>query len=307
MLGCATETAIDLDDAAETTATPTAAPSFERCERCHAAIAAEHAGSLHAHAATDPLFVRELARVPAPSFCVGCHGADRSPPGLGCASCHGEGTIRASVASGRAPHPVAVDPVLATDASCASCHQFDFPGRPGERMHATIDEAHALLGEDRPRCLSCHGGEHGHAAAVSDAMLADAVRVTASARRDGVRARVRLTLRAAEVGHAVPTGDVYRRLEVQAWIAGAPRSLRTTTLARTFLREPDGLHEIGDDRLMPGAPRTVTLALPIPDGASAIDVCWRIEWHALPRDEAEREEIDEGWWRRLIAEGHLGL
>lgn len=286
---------------------------FDRCDRCHVAIAAVHERSLHARAANDVLFRRELARVPDPAFCVHCHGADREPPGLGCSACHGDGVITTSHESGRAPHPVRVDPSLGTDATCAGCHQFDFPGRPGEPMQATMDEASHLGAEgERARCIDCHGGAEGHAFEVSDAMLVASVRTTATVRREGATLRVRLVLRAGEVGHAVPTGDVYRRLEVRAWVGGAPGTLRRATLAREFDPAPDGLHERADRRVPPGGSRVVELRLPVPEGAEPREIRWAVEWHALPREEAERDEraghpIDDRWWRRVLAEGLVPL
>ncbi len=288
--------------------------SFDRCERCHVAIAAEHARSMHARAAIDPLFQRELARVPDPTFCLACHGADRDPPGLGCGSCHGDEVILATRETGRAPHPVRVAPSLGTDEVCAGCHQFDFPGRAGEPMQATLDEA-TLLGPERARCVDCHAGASGHAFEVSDAMLAASIHTNATARREGTEVHVRLTLRAGEVGHAVPTGDVYRRLEVRAWLVGAAGSLRSATLSRVFRAAPDGLHELADRRVPATGSRLVELALPVPDGADPADpaeVRWTIEWHALPREEVERSEaagvpIEERWWRREIASGRIPL
>lgn len=285
--------------------------SFDRCDRCHVAIAAEHARSMHARAAIDPLFRRELARVPDPTFCLACHGADRDPPGLGCESCHGDEIILATRASGRAPHPVRVAPSLGTDEACAGCHQFDFPGRVGEPMQATLNEA-SLLGPERARCVECHAGSSGHAFEVSDAMLAASIHTTATAQREGEEVHVRLTLRAGEVGHAVPTGDVYRRLEVRAWLVGAAGSLRRATLSRVFRAAPDGLHELADRRVPAAGSRLVELALPVPDGVDPTEVRWAIEWHALPREEVERSEavgapIEERWWRREIASGRIPL
>lgn len=320
MACCAASCGRSADDRLERTDAEVLAPielpppvtRFDRCERCHVAIGAAHARSLHARAAIDPLFRRELARVPDPALCVGCHGADREPAGMGCDSCHGvDGEIRAAHSSGRAPHPVRVDPTLGSDEDCARCHQFDFPGRPGERMQATLDEA-MLLGPERPRCITCHAGTLGHTFELSDAMLAASITATATARRESAVVRVRVVLRAGGVGHAVPTGDVYRRLEVRAWLVGVSGSLRTETLSRVFRRELDGLHELDDRRVPPGGARAVELALPLSDRLHASEVRWAVEWHALPREELERSDetsapIDERWWRRDVAAGRIDL
>lgn len=270
-------------------------PTFDDCARCHARIAREHAGSLHARAASDPLFLREVERVPDRAFCDGCHGVDREPPGIGCTSCHGDGdAIVSSRSSGRAPHAVEVDPSIGTDALCADCHQFDFPHRPGERLQRTIDEA-ASLGEARRPCAACHLP---HDPSVDDARLSRALDVSVRARRVGARVRVRFTLRAGDVGHAVPTGDLYRNLEVRAWPVGAPARGRSVTLSRRFENAALGPHEVEDVRVPPTGARTVTLELP-----SSSRVAWSIDWLALPRASGERSTLPEGWWIRRIDEG----
>lgn len=276
-------------------APPEDAPTFRDCARCHARIAAEHAGTLHARAASDPLFLREVERVTDRAFCDGCHGALRDPPGIGCPSCHGEeDAIVAATSGGRAPHAVLVDPSFGTDALCAGCHQFDFPHRPGERMQRTLDEA-ALLGDGRTPCASCHSP---HAARIDDDDLARALRVTVRATRVGDRTRVRFTLRPGDVGHAVPTGDLYRNLEVRAWPVGAADHGEVETLSRRLAIGSGGPHEVADLRVPPVGARIVTLELPSTDR-----VAWSIDWLALPRARGARSTLPEGWWLRRMREG----
>lgn len=273
------------------------APTFRRCDRCHVRIAAEHGRTLHARAATDPLFLREVERVPDRTFCDRCHGVDEDPPGIGCGACHDrDGAIVSASASGSAPHEVLVDPAIGTDALCARCHQFDFPGRPGERMQRTLDEA-AAMGEARAPCASCHLP---HDARIDEDELARALRVSVRATRVGDRVRVRFVLRPGDVGHAVPTGDLYRNLEVRAWPSGAPSRARLETLSRRLAIGPGGPHEVGDVRVPPTGARLVTLELP---AAETSRVAWSIDWLALPRARGERSTLPEGWWVRRMRDG----
>src|SRR5262249_49394694 len=135
------------------------------CEACHADVAGEWRGSMHAQADVDPVYRRALAREPM-AFCRACHAPEADPAadappklsalGVGCVTCHKTGgdAVLAGPAPrdlGRergavraAPHAIVRDARFATPSACASCHEFDFPdsrarARP-ERMQATVSE-----------------------------------------------------------------------------------------------------------------------------------------------------------------------
>src|SRR5437867_1735558 len=67
------------------------------CEHCHADIAREWRGSLHAGAWTDSVFQQAYAIEPV-AFCRGCHAPEADPSaepprgaqhvGIGCTTCH---------------------------------------------------------------------------------------------------------------------------------------------------------------------------------------------------------------------------
>jgi hypothetical protein len=209
------------------------------CAGCHPDIAAEWMRSLHQRAWKDDVFQQAYAVEPL-AFCRGCHAPESDPAreptaraqaiGVGCVSCHlmADG-VHAAKANARADHPIVVDATLATPQACARCHQFDFPidahqVHP-EPMQDTLAEHAASLAATTP-CQTCHmpmvdgmGGKHrSHAFSViaDEAMLRRAV-TTRAERLDGPAGpTVRVTLRAAAVGHAFPTGDMFRRVEVRA-------------------------------------------------------------------------------------------
>jgi hypothetical protein len=90
-------------------------------------------------------------------------------------------------------------------------------------------------------CQGCHlparEGRHAHhfpggldAALLRDAIAVEAARAQAE---EGIT-RVHLTIAADGAGHAVPTGDIFRRLEVKAWPEGRPREAESVMLARRF-------------------------------------------------------------------------
>lgn len=285
----------------------------DRCEGCHAEIAAEWRGSLHRRAYVDPEFARALAREPQP-FCRGCHAPEadpkvRPPPalaalGVGCVTCHApeglpagavlaaaprcaapSGHARKDMCSGPArggapgaPHAVVASAAFAGPQACASCHEFDFPGRPGAPMQLTARE-HAASRFAATSCADCHmpwvgGGaarhrSHAFAASRDPAVLRSALQVEAT-RRPGA---VSLRLVPAAVGHAVPTGDLFRRLWVEAEAVdadGDPVGYDARALARRFeRRRVSKLHseqtEVADER--PGAPDRRE-----PDGAAVVEL-----------------------------------
>jgi hypothetical protein len=103
---------------------------------------------------------------------------------------------------------------------CRSCHEFGFPdARLRERrelMQSTMSE-HNAVGERRG-CVDCHmplldrHRSHRFPGGHDEDLLRTAVQV--SAKRNG--AVLQLALHPKQVGHALPTGDWFRRLVVTA-------------------------------------------------------------------------------------------
>jgi hypothetical protein len=235
------------------------------CEGCHEDVAREWRGSLHQRSNIEPAYQRAFAIEPM-RFCQGCHApesdldadapADVSALGVGCVTCHvtSEGILAAPLAPGASiaeargstPHAVVRDPRFSSGDACASCHEFPFPdaGVRGsiELMQSTHTE-HARSPFAETSCASCHmpaggggGGRarrsHAFAASRDPAILQGSVRV--EAQRTG-RTTVRITLTPRGVGHAIPTGDLFRRIEVLAEALG-PDNLVKSRAARYLTR-----------------------------------------------------------------------
>lgn len=119
-------------------------------------------------------------------------------------------------------------------------------------MQRTATE-HAASAYANVSCASCHmapsrtSKRHtDHGFGVSDAMIRGAL--VADIRRSG-RDAVAVHLSPGEVGHAFPTGDLFRRVVVEAELldeAGTVQASRRRDLGRTF--RPDGV-ELSDTRL----------------------------------------------------------
>ncbi|MEM6993212.1 MAG: multiheme c-type cytochrome, partial [Myxococcota bacterium] len=268
------------------------------CVDCHPEAASTWQGSLHHRSFSDSDFASAFAAEPR-AVCRSCHAPEADPTlgvtagaltdlGVACVTCHvarspgGNGRRTARPTRG---HPPLRSPELATASACASCHQFVFPDDPSRAMQATIDEHVQSPAADVP-CIDCHmprrpelagARDHGFAASRDPAMLRSAVEVTA----ERVAAEgVTIELTPASIGHAFPTGDLYRRVVVTAEAFDGARQVAGdfAILGRQF----DAGHRVEQDtRLGAGgdyAPRRIELGLP---GAAGLSVRWSVSYERL--------------------------
>jgi hypothetical protein len=224
------------------------------CEGCHASIAAEWRQSLHHTSFTDPDFQRAIGHEPDP-FCRGCHAPERDEAlGVGCVTCHVTSVEVLAVPGTRAaPHALTRTPEFASDAACARCHEFDFPdSRLRQRplaMQRTVTE-HGGRGDT---CATCHmtkkGGhaDHRFGASRDEAFVRSAVTVRATRRSPGT---IEVVLAPAYVGHAFPTGDLFRRVRVS--VGSTSRYLARHYAYRQEIPGVVVRSEIGDDRVHGG-------------------------------------------------------
>lgn len=269
---------------------PSGSPVAEnaRCASCHAAQARSHQASKHAQAFVDPAFRAAFAVEPEP-FCLDCHAPEqrRAGPaapngsadaelGIACTTCHPGGARTA--------------PKGSPDAACVRCHEFAFPGET-RLLQSTATER----GRGRFRdvaCITCHARtsgdgarDHGFAATLDPSFLRGAAHI--SARREGDALVVRF-VRAA-VGHAFPTGDVFRRIRVRlvGLRGGAP-----ATLERGLSRKAK-LGPAADDRPFADGTDVAEVRVPL-DGLA--DVAWDVRYervsHPLDREERAVRVID---------------
>lgn len=308
---------------ADAGAAATGDPAVDDCTRCHEEVTAEWSASAHRAAFTNDLFQNEW-RLHEDPWCVRCHApaADPNAPsgdaaadGISCAVCHVvDGAIVSARASGQAPHEVRVDPAFGTEAQCAKCHSVAFPPSvrvaPGQALQDTITEWERS-GAPGP-CQDCHmpvvasaapHRSHEFPGGRDEALLSRSISVTASARCvNGARTRVQLRLESGEVGHDVPTGDVFRRLEVSAALRSRPASRAFENLERRFAVGRDGLvRQVADDRVPVGGAREVVLFLSGCDET----VDWSVDWLALDPKVADERAIAESDARRPIARGRI--
>jgi hypothetical protein len=294
---------------------PQREPLNRECSSCHVEIASEWARSEH-HRSADEVFQRALAREPL-RFCESCHAPEaptsravRGPLGelgVACVTCHAVTRHAPAIAAERLPaqHP-GVSRVTGTSA-CQSCHEFELPGPrvQAELFQATATE-HARSTYADMSCASCHmptvngreGAHASHAFAASRSAAAQREVVHVTAERSSATA-LRLTLESRGVGHAYPTGDLFRRIAIRVEARGADFSLTARAerfLARHFddvLTAPRTFERrvVRDDRLLPGEPRVVEVELG--DSASNRELYYEVHLervlHMNPRFEASAQ------------------
>lgn len=300
-----------------------ALPGERECLACHTAVADAWSRSRHHHAFTNPDFQRAYAREPLP-FCRDCHApehadlapADAESRGVGCLTCHRDGDTLVTRGDpgtpSSAPHPVRRDPAFGTTA-CARCHEFEFPAHAdagaGAMMQTTHREHRASPFAARA-CADCHmpAGAHDLASTRDPAAMRRALDVTA--RRDG--ATLVLDLRPRDVGHAFPTGDLFRRLAVHAALRepdGRARAHQVRYLARHFVprHHPDGRLNLAgtrppvDDRLV--GPTTLRLDLPQADPPA--ELAWWVDLERVDHRDMHHPERSTIAGTIRLAEGRL--
>jgi hypothetical protein len=292
------------------------------------------------------------------AFCRYCHaplgprGVEptgvAAEEGISCSVCHVRDGVVLSSGEGRgdapgtvAPHPVQADARFRESAYCAGCHQFNFPAErsrsgalydPGEPLQDTFEEwrrsTHAQRGT---QCQDCHMPwrtaadgtryrAHTFNGTRDPSLLAQAARVHVRAeRRSDGAVLVRAAVIATGVGHAFPTGDLFRRLELSLWLDDDTASTRVITFARMFAdryetaRDGSAVlvrREVGDSRVQPPSdrePRESTLVFRTSDRTLPTRVRWRLEHLLMPSTDATVQGFSEHRYRTVVAQGEAAV
>jgi hypothetical protein len=260
--------------------------SARECQGCHAREYQQWAGSRHARAWTNALFTEAFRESGAPG-CVNCHaplteqraqhfqGEDTAllQEGVNCAACHlREGVLltrRAPSEAALAVHPIRQEPALGTADFCGGCHEFPFPSGPTSHlMQATLTEWRAsTAGRQGTACQSCHMPEASHAFPGGHDVdfVRGAVGVTW---REQDRANQRCAVvRSRNIGHALPTGDLFRRLRLRLCEdAACERPVRQRWMARWVTATAGG------------AARETDTRIPVPSAARGAERTECFEW-----------------------------
>ncbi len=272
------------------------------CATCHVAIAGEWAASRHALAWTNGIFQAEYTARPL-AWCINCHAplttqqAGRFPDrGVDCATCHVRGgALVTTHKRPGSPHATVEDPSFGSPAFCADCHQFTFPVLTGgtvtrmtaHPMQTTVASFRAgPYATQRDGCMTCHGSPTNHAflGGHDPGMREAALDVTWCRRADTVEVRVRN----AAAGHAVPTGDIHRHMNLRVWRSSAPEALFEAFYGRRFDPADDGGKlTVWDSTIAPEATRQHDIPLASLGGDDDEPINLELDYvfleHDLPR------------------------
>ncbi|MCA9599135.1 MAG: hypothetical protein KC776_37750 [Myxococcales bacterium] len=279
--------------------TPAAAARRNKaCETCHPDIAKEWRSSRHRAARNNAEYRAALAREPgsARGFCNACHAPEGAADlGVGCVTCHVPlGPVLAAPGTGRAPHALLRTAQMQDGDACASCHEFSFPApNGGSQMQRTMTE-HRVAAGAKLGCNGCHmplvgSGKARHRSHVfagghDPALVRSALSVKAT-RPSAGRVEIRLTPK--NVTHAVPTGDLFRRIAVKVTLPDG--RVRARYFSRRFRDALPLRQEVSDDRPYRG---TTLVALEVPETAPAVRYSVVYERVAHPRGAEEDAAID---------------
>lgn len=290
------------------------------CASCHAEVAREWRSSLHRQSFSDPLFQAGY-RVDHRAFCRDCHaprseGADPRPgtaaydDGITCTECH---TPRA-----RRAHPSSQPAGDFGERACGGCHQFQFPQQsslaavdPSAWMQRTVDEwRESGVTEACADCHMPHASHASHAFTVDASRIAGAIAIEGELVAHPGSTEVVLRLSAVRAGHAVPTGDVLRTLELSVWPADSPGRVQRRELTRVFgtsLRfdRAAGITartvEREDTRIPPRGERVERFSFE----EETAEVRYRLDYLHVNRRQAALQGVRDGENRLVVAQGAL--
>lgn len=295
-------------------------PSARVCRECHHRQFDEWSRSFHKASLTSPVFLDGLAAEPQ-RRCLICHGplarqveeswrtrgalvrGVRPPPesslheGITCSICHVRDGVVLSPRADSVPyaHPLRAEPGLRTSEFCGSCHEFS--------GHSVIDGATQLNSLPMQTTLS-EWRAWGGAQTCQDCHMPDASHHVRGAHDEAfVRSALTLEVRngaaivvAHDVGHRVPTGDVFRHLVL--WADDEPIARFGLELGRTVDEQGrPGVAAIADTRLSPDVPVIVKL----PPATKVV----RLTFHLTAPSARERPLLTQEDERFLVAEHRL--
>ena len=290
------------------------------CEHCHREIAEEWRSSRHHRSYENAEFQRALKREPRSGrqFCVRCHAPEASPRafqktaalGVACVTCHtplGPVLAAPGKSARRAPHALLRSERFVNGDACGGCHEFSFPA-PNQhlQMQRTLSEHRAAAGP-RIGCSGCHmapsgAGPERHAGHTfpggHDTALVRSSLTIATERPTADRVRVQLVPN--NTTHAVPTGDLFRRISVSVTTSQGFAYRRF--LSRHFADVSGRRRENGDDRAYRG-PTTVDVFLPTT--ALGVAARYRVAFQRVAHITPGREEQAVLDGEVVLAEGEL--
>lgn len=215
--------------------------SSRDCAPCHETVYRNWQNSRHRVALTNELYKESHAREPSP-WCVNCHaplrmaGSEKIPyrgeEGISCLVCHVRGS---EILTGDLPknngtpaHRYRIDAQFRDERLCENCHDFNFPtavsalseGKDfhytAQPMQSTVAEYRASAYYGKVTCQGCHlfrdtSASHTFPGGHALDRLKNDLHLEVVREAVGV---ITVRISAHGIGHAFPTGDLFRTLRV---------------------------------------------------------------------------------------------
>lgn len=213
--------------------------SAKECENCHKEIYTEWTASRHKVSFTNELYKESHEREPL-TWCVNCHAplvsgiGERifSEEGISCIVCHKRNgkILTAHIPTNPKAHEYLEVKEMRRSEFCANCHQFNFPVGTGnvphknfkysdQPMQNTFTEWQMSYFYEKETCQDCHmpttkQGRKTHM--FQGGHNKDFLNKTFSLELESIsKTEIKLIVKGSRLGHAFPTGDLFRTLSVR--------------------------------------------------------------------------------------------
>ena len=224
--------------------------------------------------------------------------------GITCVTCHWrEGAVLSSNSANNAPHPVRKTNHFAGPELCKGCHEFHFPATVNGQLIAGTLAAQSTVTEweqwraqgGTKSCVDCHmpNGSHAFPGAHDLTMLRSAIAIKVQP----TNAQVLFSLSSRNIGHHLPTGDIFRRITLEV----APLNGDFVVIHRIgrryrFMEKSRKRTLQEDSSLRPGETREIKYA-------TAAPIRWRLRYHYTSELEASKGWIPPADLVKVLAEG----
>src|SRR5690606_16958793 len=105
------------------------------------------------------------------------------------------------------------------------------------------------------------------------------------------------------VGHAFPTGDLFREVVLEVKFDGADQFRKIFRLGKTYVRQKRELRLTKDARLGPKEVRNVKVLVP----ANAKSARYRLMYYRSPESIREHSKLPKELWSKELVRGDLKL
>lgn len=231
--------------------------SAESCKECHLKQYQEWSKSTHKISFTNPTYQKGY-KVEGNKRCLNCHlplesqriSVESSTPhllneGVTCVSCH---TAHSSQAHKNQSSKL-----------CSQCHQFNFRHTPVAAQNTYQEWLYYKQKGGTKRCQDCHMNSKSHDFKFNRPDVPYSEALSFKVKKSGNN--FYLTLKNKGAGHNIPTGDIFRHLQIQAGSNGHLKTLYWIGRNPFFRYKDQSVVWKHNNSLRPGESRVFKISL----------------------------------------------